>query len=299
MATLLWKKMNFFLINPQQRDRANMKRYRNQPYCPPRTEEKFKEVIINNTKYLRNVSKRYLTSTGPEVKLIHWLPDEDPRAYLSDHTLEVCEYDGLRIGTFNACMTRLSLRMKEGLHNAEGQYKGFITGDSMPTDDLRRQMILAYIQKLFSEKSVDILLLQEIDYSLYNLLLGLYSVAFCEEHQDANAGGNAIVVAPGIDILSHEHVYDTWKNGTKIGKKLVGIKCQIKYNTNTIKNIINVHLDVLHKKYSVPLLTEIVNDTNNHILGGDFNSDSSLIRNISEHIAELTNGRIDHIFNIN
>ena len=266
-------------------------------YTHPPPPYEYEEVVINGKRYLRNISKPYFLNTDKTAKLYKALPDEDAKAYISDHLLQTCKYrqdhQELNIGTFNACMTRLSLRMKEGLCNADGRYIGMITGDSMPTDTERRKLVRKYIKKQFkSDIDMDILLLQEVDYTLCKSIRN--PIAFCEQDTDSNAGGNAIIVSNTMQIVSYEAIYDVWDTG----QKLVGVKATIMHN-NQLLRVANVHLDTIHAKYTLPMLRDSIIPTVD-VLGGDFNLTSSVIvEAIPDKLTELTtDSRIDHIFEI-
>lgn len=237
--------------------------------------------LRSNVRFERNSKGKLKRLHFDEVQIdgkVYWLPTtcrrqvrdiragniicDFSRSTYSDHSPMFSVVNGLKICTFNACLTVMALRLLQKVCNSSGKWQGMTTGDTFLADESRRIYMTEYIIELISR--CDILLLQEIDNDICGrLLLRGVTLVYEEESVSSPKGGNAIcTIRPDILLLSPEPVYDYWKEN----RKLIGIYC--------VAEVEKVAMSVgsFHFDSSTPV--EKVKEYSRHqlsIMGGDFN----------------------------
>lgn len=184
----------------------------------------------------------------------------------SDHHLmcSVSRICGLRIGTFNACLTNLALRGLQCVCNSSGDYTGMITGDRFQIDTERRNHVINYIVDTLY--TCDILLLQEIDEDVRSKLCKRgVSIVFTEDYPNSVRGGNAICTfRSDIVFTDCEPIWDKWTDG----QKLVGTYCVATLGQTSL-SVASYHFD---KHTPNDIIVQFMRH-NLCIFGGDFNKD--------------------------
>lgn len=257
----------------------------------------------NNAKHRNAITHRINTNTTETFKEIkidnktYWIPEkyefrdvlpgsiicERNQSTYSDHDFMMSYHriKGLLIGTFNACCTPMALRGLQKIHNATGQWRGYITGDRFTTDTQRKEYVADYIFNECIREGVQIILLQEVDNELCEFIRRKEgcSVEYLEEPNSVN-GGNAIcTIGTDVRLDNPTKIHDSWTNKKGITcHKLVGIKCVATYGDTQI-NIASCHFD---ESTTVEFIIKIFENLQSQtIIGGDFN------RNVCQYEKEL------------
>jgi hypothetical protein len=261
-------------------------------------------VVIEGKVYWRRAGWDYLDSLGENAVLRTRLPY--PARTYSDHPLLKGVHpvhSDFRMCTFNACLTRMALREKQGLLNSDGQWKAMTTGDSFVSDTVRRKYVVAYI--LCELHQAMIMLLQEIDFETCRMLHeeGV-NIVFSEEGVDSNRGGVAIATLDkDVQFVTSDAIFDSWTtNDGAIGRKHVGVSV-VTIVRNATFNIACFHSDA---STCATFIAEYVAKSNS-IVGGDFNTSvshlfadlsksSPSVRRITGEDVSRHNNTIDGIF---
>jgi hypothetical protein len=224
-----------------------------------------------------------------------------------------------RIGSLNACMTKMAIRSKQGIYNdIDSELPFYYSCDTFKDDDLRRAYVSTYLlEQLIGNP---IICVQEIDFATIKLLQPYCNVLYSEKND--NIGGLAIIVSKLFFIKNCELIYDEWVVDGINKEKLIGQHVSIGIDTSPSPSpspspdtifISNFHLDCEFATYSFPIVESFASKSD--YIGGDFNLyRGQLIRGLKNVSKEKNNklseiytdivenfsfsNRIDHIFQI-